>query len=464
MGFETNLFVQQPVDENLLCSVCHGVQEKPMVACENAHTFCVDCLVQWELHQTGANNGTHVVCPDCRTAMLPNKILNRPLHKMIHALIVRCPEKEQETNASTTSKRARKEGDEDVSDQGNNKCCEWQGTLSDYLEKHRENECEFRTAKCPLQCGTSVVASQLKTHKETECINRNVTCNKCMKEFPESLRFYHEGFKCSATIVPCRFCGEKMPRGSLGRLSSGCPAEDIPSGATIVDEQDDPCTGHYAECPNLVVRCAFVGYGCPDVFFRKDLDKHHAERAARHAELVANKFKQLESNMEWRAVNLTWKIQVSSTISQDKFMQESGCYVVGEWKVFLRFIFHGGSYHFYICVHNPNCRPDIDRVNVTAVRKTEGANVKIWGHWPTEVEFKKDGGDRQTWSLGGVLQASHNGGERSTPATPADLRKCATHGLCIMNTSFRLRAPQNVEVRCHQSLRLYDNALRDYLH
>ena len=29
MGFDTDIFIKQPMDENLMCVICHALQEKP---------------------------------------------------------------------------------------------------------------------------------------------------------------------------------------------------------------------------------------------------------------------------------------------------------------------------------------------------------------------------------------------------------------------------------------------------
>jgi len=47
MGFDMELFVEQPVDSNLLCAICLSVQDQPARACMNGHTFCFQCLDQW---------------------------------------------------------------------------------------------------------------------------------------------------------------------------------------------------------------------------------------------------------------------------------------------------------------------------------------------------------------------------------------------------------------------------------
>lgn len=99
MGFDTALFVVQPVDEDMLCHICHSVQDKPTVACKEGHTFCAGCLEGWEKRSNQ--------CPDCRSAIPEEKVLNRPLQTIIAKLEVRCPKdgakRARVTRASTSS-------------------------------------------------------------------------------------------------------------------------------------------------------------------------------------------------------------------------------------------------------------------------------------------------------------------------------------------------------------------------
>ncbi|CAH8290398.1 unnamed protein product, partial [Heterobilharzia americana] len=77
MGLPMDRFVN-PVDENLICSICHGVFIIPVVT-ECGHTFCANCLKIWLNSKSDHFNHFTVsmtdrsrlnfTCPTCRTKL-----------------------------------------------------------------------------------------------------------------------------------------------------------------------------------------------------------------------------------------------------------------------------------------------------------------------------------------------------------------------------------------------------------
>jgi hypothetical protein len=43
IGYDTSFLVVQPVDEDLICGVCHDLFEDPVVVCSELHTLCKTC-------------------------------------------------------------------------------------------------------------------------------------------------------------------------------------------------------------------------------------------------------------------------------------------------------------------------------------------------------------------------------------------------------------------------------------
>ena len=74
-----------PIDDNLVCSVCHCAFIKPVMMNECEHIFCSDCLEAASQHQKNT-------CPFCRsrTHGEPRKS-PRALSNMVDDLKVRCP-------------------------------------------------------------------------------------------------------------------------------------------------------------------------------------------------------------------------------------------------------------------------------------------------------------------------------------------------------------------------------------
>lgn len=156
MGFDTDLFVDQPVDDNHVCSVCLDVMDRPTSVCQDGHSFCADCVKDFEQNSSE--------CPECR-ATISYKLLCRPYMSVINALQVRCP----------ASRAQRKQDDADAAADDKNsttKRCDWQGTLGDYLEKHQDHECRLRKVSCPLGCSAMIAACDVETHTRDECSRR----------------------------------------------------------------------------------------------------------------------------------------------------------------------------------------------------------------------------------------------------------------------------------------------------
>mgnify|MGYP005844986183 CR=1 FL=1 len=115
-GYDTSLFVDQPIDSNLICTVCHQVLRKPVSVCSNGHVSCESCLDEWKLTSTAA---AYVKCPDCRIPVLAQSCLVRPLQSMIFSLKVKCPN-ESTSSVSISTEEEEDEEDSDIDSEGNN--------------------------------------------------------------------------------------------------------------------------------------------------------------------------------------------------------------------------------------------------------------------------------------------------------------------------------------------------------
>ena len=105
MGFDTDMFVN-PVDDNLRCTICFSVYDRPCTVCENGHVYCKPCIAAWE-GNTG--NQQNKKCPDCRGVMPQVKVLNQPLQRIVLNLQVACTKGKNETDkdGDQQPKRAR---------------------------------------------------------------------------------------------------------------------------------------------------------------------------------------------------------------------------------------------------------------------------------------------------------------------------------------------------------------------
>lgn len=72
-------------------------------------------------------------------------------------------EKEEEGPPTRAQKRARVEDVVVVPRKTITVCCEWKGTLADYLETHKKHECDLLKVRCPLGCQDATSLSREKT-------------------------------------------------------------------------------------------------------------------------------------------------------------------------------------------------------------------------------------------------------------------------------------------------------------
>lgn len=436
MGFDTDLFVKQPVDDNFICAICHSVQERPTVTCGQGHTYCNACITRWQR--------TSHRCPGCRSHIIFN-VLNLPIQDIIMSLQVRCPEQR--------IKRARDDDDESCNKQ---ECCGWEGPLSHYLEGHNKGQCQFRTVPCSLGCGKKVPAGDLENHKEKECMNRIVTCSLCEEEFPETLRFYHEGFKCLEKETNCEYCGETMLRKDLGDMPFGNSPLDIPPELVALSFQF--YSGHYKTCPKVCIYCDFHEYGCKEIISRDDMDNHRAKCAQAHEGLVQQRFKIAtnEGSMCWSKACIVWRIPVcdiqeaqSSTCS---YIQESEYVRVGEYRTFLRLIVKDGVVNVFACVDDPPCQPCITHLGIQVGPAVFCDENRYF------VTMRRDGGKRKTWSSGDALRYTPFS-ENISMATPELLLKWSHDGCAIFHVPSQVKTV--VGSRPNQCNHLSDEAMKD---
>jgi hypothetical protein len=441
MGFETELFVKQPVDDNLMCHICHDVLEKPTTICGEGHMFCADCVHDWMMNRND--------CPECRNPTT-SRILCRPVQNMIMDLQVNCPEvvkyEVKETNKDDT-KRAKKEGDKDVGTAKRSiteKTCGWQGTLTDYLERHRLHECRYREVQCDLGCNEMIRVCDLETHKTTQCSHRIVTCTLCKDKMQQMTLHEHCANQCPEMSAHCEYCGEKMLRKLLGNKPDGLAMDDPPKGTTDLESQ---YSGHYKTCPDLHVKCEFFEQGCYHKIKRKDLGKHHEKFGRVHARLVAEAINNIRNDKDWSFKEFFWTIPkavVEEALEEPDllFVEESQRVKVGDYFAFLRLTIDQGVVSVNACVDRPPFCPSIDSLEVEVEHRNGTMNME------EEQQMVKDAGGSRTWSVGGVLRIEDESGTGGRDVTTDDLDDWCDSSDLVLRASFRLKGPESVSVQC----------------
>jgi hypothetical protein len=149
---------------------------------------------------------------------MSNTALNRPLRSIVLSFKVRCPAVEEDNSLF-----------EEV-------CCEWEGTLSSYMETHHRYECKFSEKECRWECDACFRVSDLKDHEENACLHRVVPCTAgCGKT---GIRYYdlddHLDMYCSDTMVSCGYCSEEMQRKHLGKRTYWTDTDDPPGSSVHI--------------------------------------------------------------------------------------------------------------------------------------------------------------------------------------------------------------------------------------
>lgn len=426
MGFDTDLFCQQPVDANLLCNICQGVLEKPMVICENSHMFCEGCLSFWEQKSNS--------CPDCRNTFLPNKLIVRPIQNMILSLEVQCPEKKE----GESNKRARTEESKDTggAKASECECCDWKGTLSDYLEKHKDKTCKFGSVRCPLGCNKMVPVCDLETHKESECQKRLVKCDQCKEELCWNKLENHLEEECPLGKVCCQYCHLIMQRWELGNEPEGLEVDDLPKEQREEEGGSTLYSGHYARCPRMPLKCDFHHIGCTARVKRGDVEQHHAKFGRKHAQLVSRQ-------LGWHKQTISWCIPpsvVSQARHSRRFIRESLRIAVGEYKVFLRITVSSGKVRLFLCLDSPDVPASVEDLRIVVgpgfVRMRESASMQV------------DESGSNIWSMGGTLVYKNDDNEELFATTDNLLSWTSfddnVQNAVFVKASFRLQRPNSV--------------------
>lgn len=153
--------------------------------------------------------------------------------------------------------------------------CPWKGQLSDWIERHNNQECQFNVVKCPFTgCQVRCVRKDLKTH-QTTCPYEPVTCShrSCDLRIARKDLASHEA-SCPNAMVTCRnaSCNQRMRRLDVeGHLKYHCPFVTCPFvGCDFVCTRQD-MMAHLKACPCFVVKCPL---GCDFWCARKKMWKH----------------------------------------------------------------------------------------------------------------------------------------------------------------------------------------------
>ena len=232
-------FVQK-LPENLSCSICLNVLQKPQMVncCEKL--FCKKCLIKWK----EKNNS----CPCCRSQDFTHHMEMHSTVRKVQSLQVYCPNSHHGCQTTPAIKD-----------------CEL------HLSQHNPDGCLYITLPCPNGCGKNIFRADLDQHCNTDCLNRTVTCPHCGDSGWYVEMIYTHPQKCLLQPLPCpRECGAKVARKDLAIHPSACPLEQV-------------------ECP-------FKDVECTQILLRKDMDEHLSTATTAHLTLLVSSLTRLKSN------------------------------------------------------------------------------------------------------------------------------------------------------------------------
>lgn len=240
-GYPIYIFEDPPEDDFLICPLCMDVLREP-VQCPNGHCFCRACI--------SLSLQSREECPNCR---IP---LNS--HQLSISLLVRKIIGERRVRCSGGSNNAYETVDEALArdlrcsraftvTQG----CTWIGQLQ-YLDSHRQHECQYRMIECPNDGCTVMISHILLSDHLSECLFRTVLCDYCGVDYKFTYLAGHI-VECNERPVECpNACGVTCIRSEL--------------------------LTHQEECPLEFVACPYAAVGCePDcdgTLARQDVNDH----------------------------------------------------------------------------------------------------------------------------------------------------------------------------------------------
>ncbi|KAI9826078.1 MAG: hypothetical protein M1832_000527 [Thelocarpon impressellum] len=201
-----------PVDDNLMCSVCHCAFIKPVMTARCEHIFCADCFET-------ASRQQEDVCPFCRTKTEGDvRPAPRALANMADDLRVKCPNSDGGCDTITT-----------------------RGCVQAHVDKY----CGYAEVDCPEeQC-----ASRMQRREATEgCPHKLVACEDCREMVVQRDLQEHRENECQNRWLEC----------------SNCDREILHFHADV----------HAEDCPELVVRCPGEPIGCNFTSRRRELHEH----------------------------------------------------------------------------------------------------------------------------------------------------------------------------------------------
>ncbi|KAJ1481358.1 hypothetical protein T484DRAFT_1807676 [Baffinella frigidus] len=175
------------------CGLCLGVMVKPVIGCDQGHSFCKFCYVQALARDKR--------CPTCRAKVLDENRLvpNRTAEHLIAKLRLQCE------HAAA---------------------CWWKGRVGGLAAHLRL--CGWAPVQCPNEdCTESPLRKDLPKHDAT-CEHALVGCRHCSTQMARRSLAEHEGLCLHAKVeCPNEGCSVQHARRSMNVHRDTCPHEEV---------------------------------------------------------------------------------------------------------------------------------------------------------------------------------------------------------------------------------------------
>jgi hypothetical protein len=233
-----------------VCSICLGIMIKPVVGCQEGHSFCRTCC------RSLVNKKQ--TCPLCRNTLLTDPVPNLVADNLIGKVNTRCKNGRDDSAVVCWTKGevtpAEWMTNEDLERCGvplssagiDVDCCSWSGKVSELLG-HLQTICPFEQVSCPNEgCSERLLRKHLAEH--------NAKCGFCK--------------------VACQHCGNKMERRFVAAHETDCLWREDPCPNPGCTHKAKHCNMnlHRAKCGKEKVLCPIDG--CTARMSRESLDKH----------------------------------------------------------------------------------------------------------------------------------------------------------------------------------------------
>ena len=244
------LFISNIKDHHR-CAICLSLACSAVQSSCCGCTFCSECIRGWKSQHTPPT------CPKCRQAV--TEVPDRRNEMEISNLELVCPNHESG--------------------------CEWKGALGK-VDNHLEKSCDYIKVECAKHCGKKILKKNTTEHDKFWCPLRYVKCPFCSPVFG-TLTLQSDILTYKALTAEHYKVCSKWPILCPNKCSE------------MYDFNRTSLRSHI--CPNKIVPCEFVNFGCSQQMQRSEMSKHIRSGTVEHLLMMKGEIDRLKrQNTELR--------------------------------------------------------------------------------------------------------------------------------------------------------------------